>query len=306
MNLIDITAEFNTDDKCLDYLEAMRWPNVVACIKCGSVKVSKITRETKTKNRRKRLYQCLEKECKHQFSPTAGTIFHDSHLPLKKWFAAIALICEAKKGLSALQMQRHLKVNYRTAWHLCHRIREAMKEPATMFTGTVEEVDETYVGGDYDKRRKRQPYEKMPVMGLVERKGKVQALSIRTPSKQILIGVVKDRVAPGARVMTDQLFAYRSLRLTHDHNVIDHIKGYAHGDVHTNTIENFWSLLKRGIIGSYHKVSIKHLDRYLAEFTYRFNRRGEQEHLFAMTTKNLVNGKNLPYAKLTDSEVSGS
>jgi len=306
MNLIDVTADFNTDDKCLGYLEAMRWPNGVCCIACGSVKVSRITREASTKNRRKRLYQCLEKECKHQFSPTAGTIFHDSHLPLKKWFAAIALICEAKKGVSACQMQRYLKVNYRTAWHLCHRIREAMKEPAGILGGTVE-VDETYIGGRYDKRRKRDPWAKMPVVGLVERKGKVQAYQIPTASRQILVGVVKDRVSPNARVITDQLAAYRTVKNTHRHDVINHIRGeYVRGDIHTNTIENFWSLLKRGIIGSYHKVSIKHLDRYLAEFTYRFNRRDEQEQPFAMTAKNLLNGKNLSYKTLTASQVSES
>ncbi|HEX4001326.1 MAG TPA: IS1595 family transposase [Candidatus Acidoferrales bacterium] len=304
MNLIDVTAEFNTDDKCLDYLERLRWPSGVCCIKCGSVRVSRITRETKSKNKRTRLYQCLEPECKHQFSPTAGTIFHDSHLPLKKWFAAIALVCEAKKGLSALQMQRHLKVNYRTAWHLCHRIREAMKEPRSMFSGTVE-VDETYIGGHLDKRRK-QPGLKFPVVGLVERGGKVQALKVPMSSAPILIGVVKRRVEPGSRVITDQLRAYTALRKDYDHDVINHIKEFARGDIHTNTIENFWSLLNRGIVGSYHKVSIKHLDRYLAEFTYRFNRRDMQEQLFAGTTKNLLNGKVLTYQKLTDSGISGS
>jgi Transposase zinc-ribbon domain len=128
MKLIDVHRQFNTDDKCLDYLEAMRWPSGVACIACGSLKVSRITREAKSKNKRTRIYQCLEPQCKHQFSPTAGTIFHDSHLPLQKWFFAIVLICEAKKGVSACQMQRHLGVNYRTAWHLCHRIRKAMTQ----------------------------------------------------------------------------------------------------------------------------------------------------------------------------------
>jgi transposase-like protein len=303
MNLIDVTAEFNTDDKCLDYLEAMRWPNGVACIACGSTKVSRIVRETKSKNKRKRLYQCLEKECKHQFSPTAGTIFHDSHLPLPKWFAATALICEAKKGLSACQMQRHLKVNYRTAWHLCHRIREAMRDPKGLLSGTVE-VDETYIGGRYDPRRKKGPKELTPVVGLIERDGKIQTQVVPTPSRKMLIGTIKDRVLPGSRVITDQLAAYKSVGQNYQHDVINHISAYVRGDVHTNTIENFWSLLKRGIIGSYHKVSVKHLDRYLSEFTYRFNRRGEQEDLFAMTTKNLLNRKNLPYKKLTASEVS--
>jgi transposase-like protein len=304
MNLIDVTTEFATEDKCLDYLEAMRWPSGVCCIDCGSLNVSRIVRESKSKNKRTRLYQCLEKECKYQFSPTAGTIFHDTHLPLRTWFLAIALICDAKKGMSALQLQRHLpgkkpgkKVSYRTAWFLCHRIREAMKEPAGILSGTVE-VDEAYIGGRYDKRRKRGPYEKTPVVGLVERKGTVQAFKIPTPSKQVLVGVVKERVAPDATVYTDQWPAYK--HIPQKHATVNHIAlEYVRGDVHTNTIENFWSLLKRGIIGSYHQVSIKHLDRYLAEFTYRFNRRDQQEQLFAQTTKNLLNGNNLTYHKLT-------
>jgi len=145
----------------------------------------------------------------------------------------------------------------------------------------------------------------MPVVGLVERKGKVQAFPIKTPSAKVLVGVVKDRVAPGSRIITDQLRSYQGIAKTHRHDVINHIQDeYVRGDIHTNTIENFWSLLKRGIVGGYHKVSVKHLDRYLAEFTYRFNRRDEREQLFAMTAKNLLNGKNLPYEKLTASPVS--
>src|SRR5271169_2877289 len=143
MNLIDVTADFNTDDKCLDYLEAMRWPSGVCCIKCGSLSVSRITRETKSKNRRTRVYQCLEKECGHQFSPTAGTIFHKSHLPLEKWFMAIAIMCEAKKSVSACQMARHLGLEktYRTAWHLCHRIRAAMAENDLVLDAPAVETD---------------------------------------------------------------------------------------------------------------------------------------------------------------------
>lgn len=317
MNLIDVTVAFDTDDKCLDYLEAMRWPNGVCCIACGSVRVSRITREAKSKNKRTRLYQCLEPECKHQFSPTAGTIFHDSHLPLKKWFMAIALIVDAKKGMSALQLQRHLsgknekrKMSYRTAWYLCHRIREAMQEQGDLLTGTVE-VDETYIGGRFDPRRKKADkgynhQQKVPVVGLIERGGKVRAHKIAVPSKSILVGVVKKNVSRDARVITDQLPSYRTLGQVYQHDTINHIFEYSRGDIHTNTIENFWSLLKRGIIGSYHQVSIKHLDRYLSEFTYRFNRRDEQEKLFEQTTKSLLNGKNLRYKVLTGAEVSES
>ena len=127
MKLIDVTRQFATEDTCLDYLEKMRWPNGLCCVHCGVMNVSKITRQAKGKNKRQRIYQCLEKECGKQFSATSGTIFNYTHLRLTKWFMAIAMICEAKKGMSAKQLERHLGVNYRTAWHLYHRIREAMQ-----------------------------------------------------------------------------------------------------------------------------------------------------------------------------------
>jgi transposase-like protein len=138
MKLIDVTRQFATDDQCLDYLEAARWPNGVCCVHCGVLNVSTITRKAGKKNKRARIYQCLEKECGKQFSATSGTIFNDTHLPLTKWFMAIAMICEAKRGMSAKQLERHLGVNYRTAWHLCHRIREAMQDGGDFLTGVVE------------------------------------------------------------------------------------------------------------------------------------------------------------------------
>jgi transposase-like protein len=313
MNLIDVTQEFATEDACLAYLEAMRWPTGVACLACGSVKVKRLKLSDK-RGKTRRVYQCLERPCQHQFTATTGTIFHDTHLPLRTWFIAMALICDAKKGMSACQLQRHLpgskkgqKMSYRTAWYLCHRIRKAMEEgPTGLMTGTIE-VDETYIGGRYDRRRKRGPWEKQGVVGLIQRKGKVHVETIPTPSKQVLVGVIKDRVSPKADlVITDELAAYKSVGETHRHAVINHIREYVRGKIHTNSIENFWSLLKRGIMGSYHKVSIKHLPRYLAEFEYRFNRREEQEQMFVGTLKNLLNRGNLPYKALTASPVSES
>src|SRR5208282_5775202 len=174
MKLIDVHKTFNTEEKCLAYIEKMRWPNGrVACVECGSLKISRITRESKGKNLRTRLYQCLEKKCGHQFSPTAGTIFHDSHLPLEKWFMAIALICEAKKSISACQMQRHLGLgSYRTAWHLCHRIRAAMAENDLVLDASAVETDETYVGSKVHRRHSRRPRpRKSVVLGMVERGG---------------------------------------------------------------------------------------------------------------------------------------
>jgi len=147
MKLIDVTKAFQSDEQCLAYLEASRWPDCVRCTTCGAKEVSKITRVSKTKNVRTQLYQCLEKTCKRQFSATEGTIFHKSHLLLSKWYMAIALLVDAKKSMSALQLSRHLDCNYRTAWYLAHRIREAMVDAnAPKLTG-VFEMDETYIGG---------------------------------------------------------------------------------------------------------------------------------------------------------------
>jgi len=297
MNLIDITKGFGNEETCLDLLEHLRWPQGVRCTKCGSEKVSKITRKKRGKNRRTRVYQCLLCEGL-QFTVTAGTIFADSHLPLSKWFLAIGLMINAKKGLSAKQMQRDLGVGYQTAWYLCHRIRKAMEEgELPKFTGIVE-VDETYVGGRYDRRRKRAAWEKQGVMGFAERGGRVEAYPISTPSRTVLVGKIKDRISTDAElVVSDQYISYKAVGKTHRHAVINHIREWVRGNVHTNTIENFWSLFKRGVIGSFHKVSAKHLPRYLAEFTYRFNYR-EFPDLFSLILRNLLLGKPLPYRKL--------
>src|SRR6267378_1021278 len=195
MKLIDVTRQFNTEVKCLEYVENMRWPNgELGCVHCGEVgRVSKITRET-GKNKRVRIYQCLA--CGKQFSATSGTIFNDTHLPLTKWFMAIAMICEAKKGMSALQVQRHLGVNYRTAWHLCHRIREAMKDGGDLLTGVVE-ADETYVGGKV--KRKGKPYVKKDkkdvVIGLIERGGKLRLVPVADNKMSIIEPVIEKHVS---------------------------------------------------------------------------------------------------------------
>jgi transposase-like protein len=311
MKLIDVTRKFATEDNCLDYIESMRWPNgEIGCVHCGEVgRISKITREA-GKNKRTRIYQCLA--CKKQFSATSGTIFNDTHLSLTKWFMAIALICEAKKGLSALQMQRHLGVNYRTAWHLCHRIREAMKEGSlltgevTMLTGVVE-ADETYVGGKV--KRKGKPYVKKEkkdvVIGLIERGGRLRLVPVADNKMSIIEPVIEKHVHPEAILQTDDSAIYHIIgkrRFPGRHRVINHTRSYGIGDNHTNTIENAFSLLKRGIYGSFHKVSIKHLGRYCNEFSYRFNRRGAQLQMFDATLKNLTRGEVLPYKKLVHGE----
>jgi transposase-like protein len=301
MKLIDVTKKFSTEDKCLDYLEAMRWPHGVGCVHCGVMNVSTITR-TAGKNKRARIYQCLEKECGKQFSATSGTIFNDTHLPLTKWFMAIALICEAKKGMSAKQLERHLGINYRTAWHLAHRIREAMQEGG-LLTGVVE-ADETYLTPK--KPRKGKPYVKKEkrdiVLGMIERGGKLRLVPIQDSKIEIIEPMLEKHIAPDATLQTDGHPTYGIIserKWVGRHRVIDHNRSYAIGDLHTNTIENAFSLLKRGVYGTFHKVSIKHLGRYCNEFSYRFNRRGEQLQMFDGTLTNLLRGEVLSYKKLT-------
>lgn len=310
MRLIDVTREFDTDDKCFDYLEKMRWPNGVCCIECGSTKVSRITREARSKNKRTRLYQCLEKACGHQFSATAGTIFHDSHLPLKTWFMAIALICEAKKSLSACQLQRHLGLgSYRTAWHLAHRIRAAMAEHDMVLGGPAVETDETYVGSRIRRPRHARPRTTKDevVLGMVERNGgRLKLIPVPGTKADMLQPHLEKHISEQVgTIYSDEhpiyIFALKN-KFPGKHQMIVHKKTYAMGDVHTNTIENAFSLFKKGLYGSFHHVSKKHLARYCDEFSYRFNRRKEQPQLFEETTKSLLAGKVLSYKKLTDNE----
>jgi hypothetical protein len=316
-SLIEIQRSFGTEEQCLAYLEAARWPEGVRCMKCDSDKITKfITNETSRErvNRKgetvtvkvpaRHLYQC---ECGHQFSATTGILFNDTHLPLTKWFLAIGLMCNARKGVSAKQLERDLDVNYRTAWYLAHRIRKAMEEGnlwGEKMTGTVE-ADETYVGGKYDRRLKRERWDKEPVFGVIERNtedkpSRVRAFHVPQVNRFNIYGKIKENVIADAELIcTDEAKLYKSLgKHFKRHEIVNHTeKQWIRGEVHTQGIENFWSLFKRGVIGSYHKVSIKHLDRYLAEFCFRFNNRHNEE-LFAMTILGMVIAQKMPYAEL--------
>jgi hypothetical protein len=320
-SLIDVAVEFATEEACLNYLEALRWPEGVRCVACDSDKVSKFTTKASSRKRTNKargevtivpvparhLYQCLNPACKQQFTATAGTIFHDTHLPLQKWMMAIALMVNAKKGVSAKQLERDLNVNYRTAWYLAHRIRRAMELGSftdAKMSGTIE-ADETYVGGKYDKRRKRAQWDKEPVFGMMERGTEEKPSQVRAMHLPGLTRAnVYDRMFQNISgdvevVLTDDSQIYRTLKQHFPHESVNHGgKEYVRGNVHTNGIENFWSLLKRGVIGTFHQVSIKHLNRYISEFAYRFNNR-ENEHIFAITTACLLYGSAMPYANLT-------
>jgi transposase-like protein len=293
VNLMTLMDQFGTDEKCRAILEELRWPDGVRCPRCNTPKVSRINTRDQ--------FDC--DVCRYQFSVLSGTIFHDTHLPLKKWFVAIYLIVEAKKGMSANQMKRILGVSYKTAWFLCHRIRAAMTEhEAAPLTGTVE-VDETFIGGKLKGKGKgRGAYlqNKAIVIGVVQRGGKVRLQVIDRTDRKTLHRFIKDHTAPETEVIiTDDWKAYQGIAdADTKHEVINHsAKEYVRGDVHTNWIENVWSLLKRSVTGTYHKLSVKHLDAYLDELEWRFNNR-ENPYLFRDTLMKLIGSKNLEYQQL--------
>jgi transposase-like protein len=289
MNLIKLFENFNSEDRCRELLEVLRWPAGVCCTRCGNTSVSKIEKRHQ--------YEC--NGCFYQFSATAGSVFHDSHLPLWKWFLAVYLMCEGKKGISANQLKRTLGISYKTAWYLCHRIREAMKSDASEKLRGIVEADETFVGGAFDKRRKRAAYDKTCVVGVIQRGGDVRAQKSPSRGARALTAFIRESVEPGSQLMTDEYAGYKEVGREYEHRKVNHSAlQYVEGLTHTNSIENFWSLFKRGLVGSFHKVSDKHIDRYLDEFCYRFNGRHEGQ-LFQNTLRNLVNGRTLTFEELT-------
>jgi transposase-like protein len=283
VNLLNVSRELGTDEQCFAFLEKQRWPDGVRCAVCGCNRISRIVRKSKTKNVRKNLYQCLESTCKQQFSVTSGTIFHDSRVPLSKWFMAINLIMDAKKGLSAMQLQRHLGLgSYQTAWHMAHRIREAMLEDSGEKLSGVVEIDETWVGGKYrgPEGRRRGHSNKEIVVGMKQRGGELRFFHVPDVQSSTLGTLVRRNVSRDVeQVMTDEFGAYPKAFIKarihgSKHKTVNHSKNeFVRGDVTTNGIESAFSLFKRGVVGSFHHISAKHLHRYLSEFEHRFNRR---------------------------------
>lgn len=291
MNLIDIHTMFPTEDKCRELLVRLRWPEGPRCLRCKGLVV-----ELETE---KQLFYC--KDCDYQFSVTAGTVFNDSHLSLVKWFTATLLLCEAKKGISALQIKRTLGIGgYKTAWHLCHRIRSAMIESQKPMMDGVLEIDETYIGG---KARRGLPRtEKQVVIGIRKRNGELRLLHVDSATSETIRKVMADNVSEDVDViLTDESAIYPfafTVSQKKLHKTICHSKEYVQGDVHTNTVESAFSLLKRGIIGTWHRVSAKHLPAYLEEMCFRFNRRKNPD-LFLDTLRHMVTAPVLTFKKLT-------
>lgn len=287
MNLPKLVEQFGSEDRCREYLEALRWPDGVVCPRCESKSVSKI----ETRNQ----FDC--NSCRYQFSVTAGTIFHDSHLPLWKWFLAVYLIGESKKGISAKQLQRMLGVSYKTAWHLAHRIRDAMGDDEQPLLRGIVEVDETYVGGR--KRHVGQGFKgnKAVVVGAVQRDGEVRLKVVADRSRKSIEAFIAEHADSTTRIFTDDYAGYDGLPPERHEKVNHSIEEWNRDGVHTQTIEGVWSLFKRSIVGSYHKISVKHLPAYLDEMEFRFNNRGNK-FLFRDTLMVMLLGDKLTYREL--------
>jgi transposase-like protein len=290
MTLVDVNSMFSTDDKCRELLKKLRWPNGVKCLRCGGPNTFEVSSYK---------YEC--RECAYQFTVTAQSIFHDSHLPLTTWFLAVLLIVEARKGISANQLKRTLGIAYKTAWYLCHRIRFAMDESGRReLMTTATEMDETYVGGKSHGITGRGAKNKEIVIGIRERKGELRFFRAEDVTSGTLAKYVRENISEDVDVMiTDQFASYGAASGMRKHETVNHGAGeYVRGDIHTNTIESAFSLLKRGIIGSWHKVSAKHLPAYLNEMTFRFNRRKNSD-LFVDTLKHMITADPLTFEKLT-------
>lgn len=297
-----------------EYLESLRWPDGPVCPHCGESERKPYALKSKTR----RLWKCAA--CRKQYTVTVGTIFEGSHIGLHKWLLAFFLLCSSKKGMSAHQLHRMLKITYKSAWFMAHRIRYAMEQPPfqARLTGTVE-VDETYIGGKKRPPNRRtyaplDPYkpnpnkkhtgrgsDKTPVLTLVQRGGEARSFRVATVTGKELKGIIRDNVDRAAHIRTDSFPSYHGLdKEFASHESVNHMDEWVRGDIHTNSAEGFFSILKRGIDGVYHHVSPAHLPRYLAEFDYRYNTRTKVGYTDAQrTVKALkqVSGKRLRYAE---------
>jgi transposase-like protein len=281
MNLKRLAKHFSDDEAARAYFEGLRWPKGPVCPRCGADKPYKLTsRPTAKQPVRPGVYKC--RGCRKPFSVTVGTIMERSHIPLSTWLLAFHLMSSSKKGFSAHQMHREFGLDYKSAWFMAHRIREAMKRPplSGKLKGIVE-ADEAYIGGRpraYEKGKVGRPgptSKKTPVVSLVERSGDVRSFHMERVTADTVRPLLREHIEQSARLMTDDFNPYRGMgREFASHESVNHSANeYVRGEAHTQTVEGYFSLLKRGINGTFHHVSRKHLGRYLHEFDFRYNAR---------------------------------
>jgi transposase-like protein len=304
-SLQEAIVYFSNPDNCIDYLAVRRWPNGVVCPGCGSDSVSY--------NAKRRTWKCAKHHAKREFSIKVGSLCEDSAISLDKWLTALWLLSNCKNGISSCEVARDLNVTQKTAWFMLHRIRLALQDESFGKLNGEVEVDETFIGGKarnmhVDKRERRITgtggKDKTIVFGALARGGKVRTVVVADRKRSALQTCVKDHVEAGSALYSDALASYDGLAQDYAHKVIDHAERYVDGQVHTNGLENFWSLLKRGIAGSYVSVEPFHLFRYLDEQVFRYNNRGTKERKvtdadrFNMAVRKIF-GKRLTFAELT-------
>jgi transposase-like protein len=306
-SLQEAIVYFSNPDNCIDYLAVRRWPNGVICPICGSERVSQFNPTRKT-------WKCSKHHARREFSVKVGSVCEDSAIGLDKWLTALWLLSNCKNGISSCELARHLDITQKTAWFMLHRIRLALQDEffGSKLGGEVE-VDETFIGGkarnmhsDVKQRRITGTggRDKTAVMGILERGGYVRAEVVPSRKKSILQAEVKKHVEAGAALYTDFLMSYDGLASEYAQKIVDHAERYVDGQVHTNGLENFWSLLKRGIAGSYVSVEPFHLFRYLDEQVFRYNNRATKDNplndadRFELAVRKIF-GKRLTFAQLT-------
>lgn len=311
--LMEAIRYFADEDRTLAAAVAMRWPTGIHCPTCGRTDVGFIATRKK--------WECKEKHPKRQFTVKVGTIFEDSALPLDKWFVAIWAVSNCKNGISSYELARAIGITQKSAWHMLHRIRLAMEVGGADKFGGIVEADETYVGGDakfmHGKKRKERGVtmgasgHKTPVMGILQRTdgevhSRVFARVIKDANAKNLQGAVREKVEAGSVLMTDSAMSYRALRADYVHRYVNHAEEYVRGHIHSNGIENFWSLLKRSIKGTYVSVDPVHLQRYIGEQTFRFNERKGSDYTRFVAVVSSIIGKRLMWKELTDHGLSAA
>lgn len=286
-SLMSVAKHFANKDTCIEHLAQLRWRGHVKCVFCGKDKIYTLKGATKR-------YKCAHPDCRKQFSVIKGTIFENSPIPLTKWFMAIYLMTAHKKGISSYQLAQDLEVTQKSAWFMLHRIRFIFNSGSFEHQpGAMIEMDETYIGGKAQNRHgyrqsiglkvssgKPRTADKMAVFGMLERGGNVMAVKVPDAKSTTLMPYIQNNINTTATIITDESTAYYNVAKSgYAHERVNHTKGgFVRGVFHTNSIEGFWSQLKRGIFGIYHQVSYKHLDQYIGEFQFRYNGRELTQH----------------------------